>query len=435
MAGLIYRFTGFRFQPFSRKQKQILTWWMDTSPVHESDGIIADGAIRSGKTLCMALSFILWSMETFNGQNFGLCGKTVGSFRRNVLSVLKLVLPGRGFRYQDRRADNLLVVTKGGVTNHYYLFGGKDESSQDLIQGITLAGVLLDEVALMPESFVNQATSRCSVPGSKLWFNCNPEGSAHWFKTGWIDKASKRHLLHLHFTMADNLSLTPEVRSRYERMYAGVFYDRFIRGLWVAAAGVIYDMFREAVNAPVQLPPTAGDYYVSCDYGTQNPTCFLLWQKEKGGTRWCCLREYYFSGREAQKSGKGGQKTDGELADDLQRWLGGISPRSVVVDPSAASFIAELRRRALSVQKADNAVLDGIRNAGTLLREGKLLFSRSCERTLTEFSQYVWDSKAADRGEDKPVKENDHAMDAVRYFVSTVLVRGTARRIKRPRGM
>ena len=432
---MIYRVSGFRFKPFSRKQKQIFTWWMDASPVHEADGLIADGAIRSGKTLCMALSFVMWSMERFNGQSFGMCGKTIGSFRRNVLSVLKQVLPGRGYRYQDRRADNLLIITRGGARNEYYIFGGKDESSQDLIQGITLAGVFLDEVALMPESFVNQATSRCSVEGSKLWFNCNPAGSAHWFKKGWIDHCTDRNLVHLHFTMDDNLSLTAQVKERYRRMYAGVFYKRFILGEWKATDGLIYDMFRPEVNAPGQMPVTEGSYYVSCDYGTQNPTCFLLWQKELAGTRWCCLREYYFSGREAQQSGQGFQKTDGELADDLQRWLGGIRPRSVVVDPSAASFIAELRKRALSVQKADNAVLDGIRSVGTLLREGKLLFASGCERTLEEFTQYVWDSKAADRGEDKPVKEHDHAMDAVRYFVSTVLVRGRARGIRRPGNM
>lgn len=433
--GLSFRYSGFRFQPFSRKQKQLLNWWMDTSPVHESDGLIADGSVRSGKTLCMALSFVMWSMSSFNGQIFAMCGKTVGSFRRNVLTVLKQTLPGRGYRYQDRRADNLLVVTRGGVTNYFYLFGGKDESSQDLIQGLTLAGVLLDEVALMPRSFVEQATARCSVPGSKFWFNCNPAGQEHWFKKEWIDRAKERNLLRLHFTMVDNLSLTPAVRARYERMYTGVFYDRYIRGLWAAADGLIYDMFCAGVNAPGQLPQTSGEYYVSCDYGTQNPTCFLLWQKEKGGARWCCLREYYFSGREAQRSGRGTQKTDRELADDLQRWLDGIQPRAIVVDPSAASFIAELMGRGLRVQRADNQVVDGIRLVGALLKEGSLLFSQSCERTLGEFTQYVWDSKAADRGEDKPVKEHDHAMDAVRYFVNTVLRRSRARGIRRPRGM
>jgi PBSX family phage terminase large subunit len=423
----------FTFQPFSRKQRQIFSWWTDGSPVRDANGIIADGAIRSGKTLCMALSFVMWAMTRFNGQSFAMCGKTIGSFRRNVLAVLKQTLPGRGYQFTDKRADNLLVISRGEVTNYFYLFGGKDERSQDLIQGITLAGVLLDEVALMPESFVNQATSRCSVAGSKFWFNCNPAGAAHWFKTGWIDRREQRNLLRLRFTMADNLSLSPEVRARYAAQYTGAFYDRYIRGLWVTANGVIYDCFSQRANVPATLPETGGDYFVSCDYGTLNPTCFLLWQRERGGERWCCLREYYFSGREAQRSGHGRQKTDGELADDLQRWLAGIRPRSIVVDPSAASFMAELRQRGIPVQAADNRVLDGIRNVSELLRDGKLLFSKSCVRTLSEFGEYVWDEKASAQGIDKPVKEHDHAMDAVRYFVTTVVIRGQVRVSVRPR--
>ena len=162
----------FHFSPFSRKQKQVLTWWCKDSPVHDKDGIIADGAIRSGKTVSMSLSFAMWAMSTFNGQNFAMCGKTIGSFRRNVLFWLKLMLKSRGYSVIDRRADNLIIIRKGDTENYFYIFGGKDERSQDLIQGITLAGVFFDEVALMPESFVNQATGRCSVEGSKFWFNC-----------------------------------------------------------------------------------------------------------------------------------------------------------------------------------------------------------------------------------------------------------------------
>ena len=181
---------AFRFQPFSRKQKQILTWWLPESGVSDADGIIADGAIRSGKTVCMSLAFVQWSMHSFNGQNFGMCGKTVGSFRRNVLSVLKQMLPARGYTIRDRRTDNLVVISRGHTENYYYIFGGKDEGSQDLVQGITLAGILLDEIALMPESFVNQATGRCSVDGSKFWCNCNPAGPEHWFKKQWPSCAS-----------------------------------------------------------------------------------------------------------------------------------------------------------------------------------------------------------------------------------------------------
>lgn len=164
---IVTKVQTFKFQPFSRKQKQVLTWWVPDSLVKDYDGIIADGAIRSGKTVCMSLSFVFWAMENFNGQNFAMCGKTIGSFRRNVLFWLKLMLKSRGYKVADHRADNLVEITRKNVTNYFYIFGGKDERSQDLIQGITLAGVFCDEVALMPESFVNQATGRCSVERSK----------------------------------------------------------------------------------------------------------------------------------------------------------------------------------------------------------------------------------------------------------------------------
>lgn len=233
----------FQFKPFSVKQKRILTWWLPNSPVKNMEGIIADGAIRSGKTLAMSLSFVMWAMASFNNQNFGMCGKTIGSFRRNVLFLLKAMLYSRGYRFTDRRADNLLIVRLGGKENYFHIFGGKDERSQDLIQGITLAGVFFDEVALMPESFVNQATGRCSVDGSKFWFNCNPEGPQHWFRLNWILKWREKGLLYLHFTMDDNLSLSLKIKERYRAMYEGVFFKRFILGWWVAAEGVIYKLF------------------------------------------------------------------------------------------------------------------------------------------------------------------------------------------------
>lgn len=415
----------FKFQPFSKKQRKVLNWWTETSPVKECDGIIADGAIRSGKTVCMSLSFVLWAMSTFDGQNFAMCGKTIGSFRRNVLFWLKLMLKSRGYMVVDHRSDNLVVITKGNVENNFYIFGGKDESSQDLIQGITLAGVFFDEVALMPESFVNQATGRCSVDGSKYWFNCNPDGPYHWFKQNWIDKRREKKLLYLHFTMEDNLSLSERVKARYRSMYTGVFYKRYIQGLWAMAEGIIYDMFDE--NRHVQK---IGDFlnllidnnrYVSCDYGTQNATVFLLWNKGIDGV-WYCTREYYYSGRE-----KGKQKTDREYADDFTEWLEGTKIKAVIVDPSAASFIAELRKRGYKVIKARNDVGDGIRVVSTMLNQNRIMFSEDCVNTKKEFASYIWDEKAAQRGEDKPIKEHDHAMDAVRYFVYTILNNGTAR--------
>lgn len=406
----------FKFKPFSKKQRKVLNWWCENSPVKESEGIIADGAIRSGKTLCMSLSFIMWAMNKFDGQNFGMCGKTIGSFRRNVLFWLKLMLKSRGYQVADHRADNLVVVTKGDITNYFYIFGGKDERSQDLIQGITLAGCFFDEVALMPQSFVNQATGRCSVDGSKFWFNCNPDGPYHWFKTEWIDKREEKHLLYLHFTMDDNLSLSEKIKERYRNMYSGVFYKRYILGLWVVAEGIIYDMFDSTRHVVHSLNDIIkAKYYVSCDYGTQNATVFLLWCKDKKG-KWICCKEYYYSGRDEES-----QKTDSEYADDLGKWLDGIKPEKVVIDPSAASFIAELKKRGYSIKKAKNDVLDGIRYVASLLSKEKIAIYEECKNTLQEFSSYMWDEKASERGEDKPVKQRDHCMDAMRYFAYTII--------------
>lgn len=416
MAGRIKK-AVFKFLPFSKKQKQVLTWWLSNSPAHNQDGIIAGGAIRSGKTLCMSLSFVMWAMECFDGQNFAMCGKTIGSFRRNVLFWLKLMLRSRGYKVKDHRADNLVVVTRKGKTNYFYIFGGKDERSQDLIQGITLAGVFFDEVALMPESFVNQATGRCSVDGSKFWFNCNPDGPYHWFKINWIDRAEEKKLVYLHFTMEDNLSLTERIKARYRSMYSGVFYKRYILGLWAVAEGIIFDMFDAEKHVVKGLSESVGSRYVSIDYGTQNATVFLLWEKNLQG-KWICSKEYYYSGRDESS-----QKTDSEYADDLEEFTKGIDIERVIVDPAAASFIAELKKRGFRIKKAKNDVLDGIRFVGNMLNLGVLLFSEDCKETIKEFNSYIWDDKALERGEDKPIKQHDHCMDAVRYFAYTVVRR------------
>ena len=402
----------FRFKPFSKKQRKVLNWWTGGSPVRDRDGIICDGAIRSGKTMSMSLSFVLWAMHTFNGEQFAMCGKTIGSFRRNVLFWLKVMLAGRGYSCEEKRGENLVIVTKDGRQNFFYIFGGTDERSQDLIQGLTLAGVFLDEVALMPESFVNQATGRCSVDGSTMWFNCNPEYPSHWFKVKWIDQAKAKGLLYIHFTMDDNLSLSERVKERYKRMYTGVWYERFILGLWVLAQGLIYSMFQDAIGEAPEGP--AEKYCLSIDYGTQNAFAALLWGKY--GDVWWAVREYYYSGRE-----EGIQKTDEEYAADLDAAFADITPGQsieTIIDPSAASFIALLRKRQhrYKVLKADNAVLDGIRETATCLKNGKIRISDRLTAWRKEAEGYIWDESAKD---DRPVKTNDHAMDAMRYFVKT----------------
>lgn len=403
----------FKFKPFSKKQLKVLNWWTDKSPHKDKDGIICDGSVRAGKTVVMSLSFVMWAMEIFDDENLGMAGKTIGSFRRNVVTPLKRMLKSRGYKVKDHRADNMLAITYKGVTNYFYIFGGKDEGSQDLIQGITLAGMFFDEVALMPQSFVNQATARCSVDGSKLWFNCNPEGPYHWFKLDYLDQLEEKNMLHLHFTMDDNLTLSERVKERYKRMYSGIFYQRFILGLWVLAEGIIYDMFNKDDHVVKTEPRPYEKYYVSIDYGTQNPTAFGLWGFFDGV--WYKIKEYHHSGRD------GKQKTDKEYSEDLKEFVGDLKITQVILDPSAASFKAQLRDDGWRVKDANNDVLNGIRNVATALDEGMIKYNDCCKHTQREFSSYIWDEKAANRGEDKPVKENDHHMDSDRYFVNTVL--------------
>ena len=356
----------------------------------------------------MGLSFVCWAMARFQNAAFGLCGKTTVSLRRNLVRGLVPVLEELGFRCEEKVSRNLLTVRRGGRENTFYLFGGKDEGSAALIQGVTLAGVLLDEVALMPRSFVEQACARCSVAGSRLWFNCNPEGPEHWFYKEWIQKAEERNALYLHFTMEDNPGLRPEVRARYTRMFSGAFYRRFVLGEWVAAEGRVYDFFDERY---VEDPPDGlSRWCISCDYGTVNPASFGLWGWKDG--IWYRVKEFYYDSRAEKR-----QKTDGEYARDLRELAGGRDIRLVVVDPSAASFIEVLRREGWRVVKAENDVLSGIRTTAELLREKKLVICRGCHDALREFQLYCW---AQRDGQDRVRKEHDHAMDEIRYFAATV---------------
>ncbi|AVK60542.1 PBSX family phage terminase large subunit [Lactobacillus sp. CBA3605] len=413
----------FEFAPLSTKQFEVLSWWLNPDSM-DDEAIICDGSVRAGKTLIMSLSYVMWSMSRFHGRNFGMAGKTIGSLRRNVVSTLIQMLEGRGYHVTDHRTENRLTVVYGVASNDYYLFGGKDESSQDLVQGFTAAGFFFDEVALMPQSFVNQALARCNISGSKYWFNCNPAGPYHWFKTDWIDDLDNKKALHIHFTMADNPINGREVLERYERMYSGVFYQRYILGLWVLSDGIVYDNFDQQmmIQEPDEAPTK---YYVSCDYGTKNPTAFLLWGLIN--KTWYCLKEYYYDGRHSSR-----QKTDDEYAKDLDKFLGDIKA-PIIVDPSAASFITKLRQRGYRVIKADNDVLDGIRATQSAMNLGKIMFAPGLSNLFKEFASYVWDDKAAQRGEDKVVKQHDHAMDAMRYFVFMVIYKNRTGRItKKP---
>lgn len=396
---------------FSQKQRQVLTWWMPGSSHYEKEAIICDGAVRSGKTLAMGLSFFLWASTCFDGMRFGICGKTVGSLRRNVLAEVLPRLSRMGAVWKEKRTENLLILKLMGHENQFYIFGGRDEGSQDLIQGITFAGVLLDEVALMPRSFVEQACARCSVAGSRLWFNCNPAGPGHWFYRHWILQGDQKNCLRLQFTMADNPSLTDRIRQRYERLYTGVFYQRYVQGLWVQAEGRVYDFFSGEMVRPVPGEPMES-YCVSCDYGTVNPTSMGLWGRKNGV--WYRIAEFYFDSRREKR-----QMTDEEYAQALKKLVGDREITAVIVDPSAASFMEVLRRRGYRVKKARNDVLAGIRMTADALKNRRIVICDNCADCLREMELYVWDDRSGDQ--ERVRKEHDHAMDDMRYFVSTML--------------
>ena len=262
----------------------------------------------------------------------------------------------------------------------------------------------------MPRSFVEQTAARCSVTGSRLWFSCNPESPAHWFYQEWVLKAEDKNALRIQFAMEDNPGLSPEVRARYASTFHGTFYRRFVLGEWVAAEGLVYDFFDDSFVKDVPEGPF-GQWYISCDYGTSNPTSMGLWG-EKDGV-WYRTAEYYYDARAMRR-----QKTDEEYADALEQLAGGRPIRAVVADPSAASFCETLRRRGFSVIRADNQVLSGVRLTARLIKSGRLVICKGCADAIREFGLYRWDDRG--QGQDQVRKEHDHAMDEIRYFAATV---------------
>lgn len=410
----------FKFKPFSRKQRKVLNWWCRSSPVRDYNGIIADGAIRSGKSVAMSLGFVVWAMSEFEACNFAMCGKTIGSFRRNVLFWLKLMLRSRGYSVSEQRTENLVIVRRGSVENYFYVFGGKDERSQDLIQGITLAGVFFDEVALMPESFVNQATGRCSVDGSKFWFNCNPGSPAHWFKTGWIDKRADKRLLYLHFTMDDNLSLSEAVKERYRGMYTGVFFKRYILGEWKSADGVIYRQFADDPERFI-LDEVPADIFIGTmglDFGGNGSAhAGCLVGITRGYRSIVILDEYY-----RKEVIDPGTLTD-DVCGFVQRSQAQVRATSIWCDSAETTLIKGIRTEVFArhipveVRNARKGeIIDRIRLCDMLMSQGRFFIMRRCRHTIAALSEAVWDSKSPTK--DRRLDDgstNIDSLDALEY--------------------
>lgn len=394
----------------SKQQQKILAF-----PYTDYEALICDGSIRSGKTSLMFVSFVDWAMDAFNGKDFIVIGFTFGTAVRNVIDPW-LNMTRTKKRYNTRfvsssKSGGVLTVSRGDVTNSFYVFGADTERAFRKIQGMTAAGCFVDEVALCVRSAVDQALARCSVDGSRFFFNCNPDSPNHWFYKEWILDKESHNALHLHFTLDDNPSLSERIKERFRRQYSGVFKRRYIDGEWVIAEGLVYPFAVEDIAVPSDEADGEGAFYISCDYGITNPFCALLWRIYDNKAY--LVDEYYFDSR-----AEGYSKTDSEHYAAIDKLAEDRAIQALVIDPSASSFKQECwRHDRFVVQDANNAVIPGISTTAQMLNNGVIKIAQRCYNTLQEIGLYVWSDKAA---KDEVVKLNDHAMDAMRYFAYSV---------------
>lgn len=311
--------------------------------------------------------------------------------------------------------------SKGNRELHLYgrtihLVGCADERAEAKIRGPTFSGAYVDEITLIPESAFGMLLSRLSIPGAKLFGTTNPDSPYHWFKRDFLDREGELDLKSWKFKLEDNPSLTEEYKNAIKTEYKGLWYNRFIEGLWVQAEGAVFDFFEDSLHLLDGSPFNARYYVVGVDYGTSNPTAFSLigYNPENYPHLWL-EDEYYWDSRAKQR-----QKTDSEYAEDLIRFIQGKNVKMICIDPSAASFKAELIKHGIgNTVDANNDVLDGIRFHSKLLSNGTFKICRNCVHSIKEYRSYIWDDKSLKLGIDKPVKQNDHCLDSIRYSIMT----------------
>lgn len=368
---------------------------------------IWEGAVRSGKTYVSLVRFL---DEVANGPigNYVILTRTYDTFRRNVLQLLE-ELCGLDVRYYSGKREMVLWGRP------IFVVGADDERAEAKIRGPTFAGAYVDEISLIPHSVFKMLISRCAMKGARIFGTTNPDSPYHWLKTDYLNDKNC-DVMSWQFTLLDNPELKKDEQEYLKRQYKGVWYKRFILGQWVQAEGAIYDFFDEKIHC-IDFAPSNAEYYVcGVDYGTSNPTSFVLLgvNRDKFPNMWI-EKVFYYDSKTHQR-----QKTDSEYADDLKKFVQHKNVQAIYVDPSAASFKAELNKSGMdNIFDAQNEVLDGIRFVGDMLNNGTMKICRSCRPLIEEFQSYIWDAKSAKTGIDKPVKENDHALDALRYCVYT----------------
>ena len=398
---------------FSVKQADVVNSFLSDSNNFIN---ILEGSVRSGKTYIANLSWVLYVMASPHTA-FLISGESTDSLYRNVIKDVLTILGEKRAKYnKNARGGAQLIINANGVIKTCYCRGGSKSNDEGKIRGVTLGGWYADEITLHHKSFVHQALSRLSLVGSKALWTTNPDSPFHFVKTDYIDKANENNYGHWHFTLEDNNVLSPEYKENIKKAYSGVFYDRFIRGLWVLADGLIYDMFREDNIAKTENREYS-EYFISSDYGIQNPNVYLLIGKCAKDNKWYVVDEYYWNARE-----QGRQKTDEEYYFDLVDFVGDRNVKTIILDPSASSMIACIRRHGrFVVKKGKNDVLKGIAFVSTMIKNKDLMINDCCKNLLKEMHSYTWDNNALERGKDSPVKEFDHCLDALRYFCYTIL--------------
>ncbi|GIO06226.1 phage terminase large subunit [Brevibacillus reuszeri] len=414
----------FEFKPFSRKQLEVIC---------NADAFIniLEGSVRSGKTIASIIAWIDF-VQSSPHRVFLMTGSTSDTLYRNVIEDIERILGKKRARYVKSAKGGARLNLKFRnpaypdeskqkfIYKICYCVGAHDERAEGRIRGMTVAGWYADEVTLYPESVVKQAINRMSLVGARAIWTTNPDSPYHPIKKEFIDKAAEKEYKNWHFVLNDNLSLDEDYKKNIRNAYVGLWYKRMILGLWVLAEGAVYDMWDEKENTFTDddLVPgfkSLARRYISVDFGTKNATVFLdCW--DDGDTIWI-MDEYYYSGKE-----KGRQKENSEYADDLETFAGDEHPLYVIIDPSAASFKTTLRNRGFRLKDADNEVLEGIRMTSTMLAKRKIkVHLTRCTNFQKEINGYVWDEKAALRGIEQPLKNDDHCMDAIRYFVKTII--------------
>lgn len=395
--------SAFAFQPFSAQQKRLLYWWREGSPYWDCDILLADGSIRSGKTIACICSFLIWSMERFSGQNFILAGKTVGALKKNVIGPMQQILAAWGIPYHYVRSGEQRIEIG---TNTYYLYDVHNESSQDKLQGLTAAGALADEAALFPRNFIEQMLGRCSVDGAKVFLNCNPESPGHFIKTELIDRAREKHICHLHFTMADNLTLSRATREKYERMFTGVFYKRFIEGLWAATDGLVYPQFADETERFLldEAPEDIQYAVVGVDFGgTKSAHSFTLTGFTRGFRQVVVLDEYYHNNTKQGRLSPA--QVEAAFVDFVRRAKARWRVYEARCDSAEQTLIEGLTvaavraRLGIEIKNAlKRPINDRIAFYNSLIAQDRFRMLRHCTAHIRAFAQAVYDP-------DEPVRD------------------------------